>query len=92
MRIQLHIGPDALSSDRLQAVLHAKRDRLRAQGVLYARSAGAKNHTRLFMAVSDPAAVDALRFYRGYTAPETQAALREEVMRQLTREVRQARP
>ncbi|EIE52225.1 hypothetical protein C357_04357 [Citreicella sp. 357] len=90
MRIHVHIGPDALAADRLQRVLDAKRDHLRGKGVLYARSVGARNHTRLFMATSGP--VDALRFSRGYAAPDRQEALRDEVAAQLTKEVAQARP
>ncbi|APZ54494.1 glycosyltransferase family 2 protein [Salipiger abyssi] len=92
MRIHVHIGPDATVTDRLQRVLQAKRDQLRGKGVLYPRSPGTKNHTRLFMAVTDPEAVDSLRFNRGFIAPEKQAALRQAVMTQLAQEVEQARP
>ncbi|MCR8547127.1 glycosyltransferase family 2 protein [Salipiger sp. P9] len=92
MKIHVHIGPDGPSSDRLQRVLNAKREQLRGKGVLYPRAPGAKNHTRLFMAVSDPAAVDSLRFNRGFIAPAKQAALRDELLRQLTQEVAQAQP
>mgnify|MGYP005835589583 FL=1 len=62
MKIIVHIGPDGTATDRLQRVLHAKRDQLKSKGVLYARTPGARNHTRLFMAVSAPDAVDTLRF------------------------------
>lgn len=92
MKIHVHIGPDGPSSDRLQRVLDAKRDQMRAKGVLYAQSPGARNHSRLFMAVSDPGAVDALRFNRGYIAPEKQAVLRADVARKLHEEVALARP
>ncbi|EPX81971.1 glycosyltransferase family 2 protein [Salipiger mucosus] len=92
MRIDVHIGPDATVADRLQRVLAAKRDRLRDEGVLYARSPGARNHTRLFMAVTDPDAVDSLRYNRGVVTPESQSALREEVARKLAEEVARDRP
>ena len=72
---------------RLQEVLNAKRAQLLRQGVLYARSPGPKNHTRLYMAASDPGAVDALRFGRGYADPARQAALRDEVSVALQKEV-----
>ena len=87
MRIVVHIGPDGPTSDRMQRVLDARRDQLRGKGVLFARSPGARNHTRLFMAVSDPDAVDVLRFNRGYIAPDKQAVLREDVARKLLEEV-----
>ncbi|GGF56478.1 Glycosyl transferase family 2 [Mameliella alba] len=92
MRIYLHIGPDGPSSDRIQRVLDAKRGRLRDEGVLYARSPGARNHTRLFMAVSDPDRPDVLRFNRGLMLPEKQQALRNEVARQLAHEVARDAP
>lgn len=84
MRIYLHIGPEDVSSERLQSVL--------AQGVLFARSTGNKNHTRLFMAVTDAAHVDPLRFNRGYITAEKQAALRDTVTTDLAREIAQHRP
>ncbi|WP_121630107.1 glycosyltransferase family 2 protein [Tropicibacter alexandrii] len=86
-RIYVHIGPDGASSDRLQRVLSDKRDQLIGKGVLYARSPGARNHTRLFLAVTDPENVDSLRFNRGYIAPEKQQVLREDVAKQLLAEV-----
>lgn len=92
MRIYLHIGPDGPSSDRIQSVLDAKRGRLKDEGVLYARSPGARNHTRLFMAVSDPDRPDVLRFNRGLMLPEKQQALRDEVARQLAQEVARVAP
>ncbi|WP_305968257.1 MULTISPECIES: glycosyltransferase family 2 protein [unclassified Mameliella] len=92
MRIYLHIGPDGPSSDRIQRVLDAKRGRLRDEGVLFARSPGARNHTRLFMAVSDPDRPDVLRFNRGLMLPEKQQALRDEVTRQLAQEVARETP
>ncbi|TNF23072.1 MAG: glycosyltransferase family 2 protein [Rhodobacteraceae bacterium] len=87
MRISLHIGPDTWATTRLQEVLHAKRAAMLRQGVLFARSPGAKNHTRLFMAASDPEAVDALRHGRGFADAARQDALRQEVTAALHKEV-----
>ncbi|MDA7426650.1 glycosyltransferase family 2 protein [Thalassococcus lentus] len=92
MRIYLHIGPDGATSDRLQRVLDAKRDQMLQKGVLYARSPGARNHTRLFMAVTDPENVDSLRFNRGFISTEKQQVLREDVLRSLTSEVERHSP
>ncbi|MBV7392871.1 glycosyltransferase family 2 protein [Mameliella sediminis] len=86
MRIYLHIGPDGPSSDRIQRILDAKRGRLKDEGVLYARSPGTRNHTRLFMAVTDADRPDVLRFNRGFMLAGKQAALREDVTRQLAQE------
>ncbi|WP_299558101.1 glycosyltransferase family 2 protein [uncultured Sulfitobacter sp.] len=92
MRIVLHIGLEELSAARLQSVLAAKRDQLIGKGVLFARSPGNKNHTRLFMAVTDPGHVDPLRFNRGYIPVEKQDVLRATVAEDLAREVTQHRP
>ncbi|CAM9992976.1 unnamed protein product, partial [Chrysoparadoxa australica] len=92
MRIYVHIGPDGPSTDRIQRVLDAKRGRLKDENVLYARSPGARNHTRLFMAVSDPDRADVLRFNRGVMLPEKQQMLRDELANQLAQEVARDTP
>lgn len=92
MRIFVHIGPDGPSSDRLQRVLDAKRDQMLGKGVLYARAPGARNHTRLFMAVTDPENVDSLRYNRGFITAEKQHVLYEDVQRGLTQEVQRHAP
>lgn len=92
MRISLHIGPDAASGDRIARILAAKRDQLASKGVLFARAPGARNHTRLFMACSDPGAVDSLRFNRGFIDPAKQAQLYDELARDLAAEVARDRP
>ncbi len=92
MRIDLHIGPDGALSDRLQHILDAKRDLMLSRGVLYSRAPGARNHTRLFMAVSDPGQVDSLRFNRGYISAEKQEVLRDDVARSLAAEVARFSP
>jgi hypothetical protein len=92
MRIYLHIGPEDISASRIQSVLADKREQLVRKGILFARSLGNKNHTRLFMAVTDPAHVDPLRFNRGYITAEKQAALRASVLADLKAEVAQHRP
>ncbi|MFK7755208.1 MAG: glycosyltransferase family 2 protein [Sedimentitalea sp.] len=92
MRIYLHIGLEQVGADRLQSVLDAKRDQLISKGVLYARSPGARNHTRLFMAVTDPDHIDPLRYNRGFITPEKQAELRDDVTAGLGREVTQHKP
>jgi hypothetical protein len=91
-RIFINIGPDGPSCDRVQRILDAKRGRLADEGVLFARSPGARNHTRLFMAVADPDRLDVLRFNRGLISPEKQQALHAEVASQLTREVERTKP
>ncbi|MEQ6248294.1 glycosyltransferase family 2 protein [Sulfitobacter sp. HNIBRBA3233] len=92
MRIYLHIGPEEATAHRLQSVLAKRRDALLSSGVLYARSPGNKNHSRFYMAVTDPAHVDPLRYNRGYIAPEKQAVLRAEVCAELAAEVDAHRP
>ncbi|WP_319824162.1 glycosyltransferase family 2 protein [Thalassovita sp.] len=92
MRIFLHIGLEQVGADRLQKVLHAKRDQLLTQGVLYAASPGAMNHTRLFMAVTDPEHIDPLRHARGFADPEQQQNLYSAVAGALMQEVETHRP
>ena len=92
MRIFLHIGPEEASASRVQSLLADKREQLSRKGVLFARSPGNKNHTRLFMSVTDPGHVDPLRFNLGYITPQKQAVLRDTLIADLTREVEQNTP
>jgi len=92
MRISVHIGPDGATTDRLQGVLSAKRDGLVSKGILYARSPGNKNHTRLFMAVSDPDNIDLLRHHRGYGPADAQDRLRAAVAAELAAEIARHKP
>ncbi|GAB5434823.1 MAG: hypothetical protein EpisKO_41930 [Epibacterium sp.] len=92
MRIYLHIGLHRAGSERIQAVLADKRDQLRARGILVPRAAGSKNHTRLFMAVSDPEHVDPLRYNRGFISPEKQADLQATLQESLSRDITQYQP
>lgn len=92
MRILLHIGLEQCGTDRLQSVLDEKREHLADKGVLYARSPGRKNHTRLYMAVTDPDRVDILRYNRGYAEPAKQEMLYRQVREDLTKEVEKHRP
>ncbi|KIC48547.1 glycosyltransferase family 2 protein [Tateyamaria sp. ANG-S1] len=92
MQIHLHIGLEQVGADRLQNVLAAKRDQLMSKGVLYSRALGNKNHTRLYMAVTDAAHIDPLRYNRGYITGDKQKVLRDTVASDLAKEVAQASP
>jgi|GEM_PF-252239 hypothetical protein len=92
MRVYIHIGPEEISAARLQSVLADKREQLIRKGILFARSLGNKNHTRLFMSVTDPAHVDTLRFNRGYITAQKQGVLHDTVCSDLAREVAQHSP
>ncbi len=87
MRIELHIGLAHCGATRIQSVLADKRDQLSAKGIRFAKSPGNKNHTRLWMAVTDPDHVDPLRFNRGYLLPEKQAQLHANLIEDLQKEV-----
>ncbi len=92
MRIYLHIGPQFMGASRLHQVLDAQRAQLKDKGILYPRSPGSKNHTRLYMAVSDPDHIDPLRFNRGFIAPHKQDALYDMLGRTLAQDVEKDRP
>ena len=92
MKIHLHIGLEQAGAARLQRVLSDKREQLITKGVLYPRGPGARNHTRLFMAVTDPDHIDPLRFNRGYILPDRQEALRNDVTMGLQREAETHQP
>ena len=92
MRIFLHIGPDSMGAERIQETLDDKRDNLITRGVLYPKSLGAKNHTRLFMAMTDEDHVDVLRFNRGFITPEKQTLLREKITQELSNEIARHAP
>ena len=87
MRIYLHIGLEHTGADRLQKVMADKRDQLRSKGVLFPRAPGSKNHTRLFMAVTDPDHVDPLRYNRGFITAEKQSRLYQTLEQELQTEV-----
>ncbi|EAQ11029.1 glycosyl transferase family 2 [Maritimibacter alkaliphilus HTCC2654] len=91
MRIVLHIGLPVCGADRLQSVLDDKRGALAKAGVLYS-GLGRLNHTKLYMAVSDPGHIDPLRFARGFASSRTQEALRDRVAEDLAAEVKRAAP
>ena len=92
MRIYLHIGLEHVGAGRLQDVLAEKREQLAQKGILFPRALGPKNHTRLYMAVTDPDHIDPLRFNRGYMMPEKQAALYDEIGQQLARDIEATKP
>lgn len=92
MRIHLHIGLEQVGAGRLQDVLADKREQLAARGILFPRSLGPRNHTRLYMAVTDPDHVDTLRFNRGFMMPDKQTALRTEIVQQLQRDIAATAP
>lgn len=92
MRIHLHIGLEQCGASRLQTVLAAKRDQLTSKGVRFAVSPGNKNHTRLWMAVTDPDHVDPLRYNRGYATGGQQKTLYKALAQDLAREVETHQP
>ncbi|MFY9211198.1 MAG: hypothetical protein WAO69_08735 [Aestuariivita sp.] len=92
MRIMVHIGPAEVGADRIQKVLADKREGLESKGILFPRCAGGTNHTRLYMAVTDPDHIDPLRYNRGFIAPEQQQVLRDTLAIELQKEVERGRP
>lgn len=92
MELILHIGLQYCGAERIQDVLNDKRDQLEGKGVLYPRTPGKKNHTRLYMAATDPEHIDPLRFARGFAKPEEQSKLRQSLIRDLDKEIGQVTP
>lgn len=92
MRIYLHIGLPAMGSPQLQNALAEKRERLAQLGYLFPRALGAKNHTRLFMAVSAPERPEMLRLARGHGPAPRQAALARELGLALARDIAATQP
>jgi len=92
MRVFLHIGPDSLGADRIQETLDDKRENLISRGILFPKSLGAKNHTRLFMAMTDTDNVDALRFNRGFITARKQSLLRDRVTQELANDIARHSP
>lgn len=86
MKLTLILTPESLGANRIHAVLDEKRDALARLGVTVGTALGRKNHTRLFMAASDPANVDPLRAGRGYVEAGAQSLLAEAVMQALAGE------
>ncbi len=92
MKIYLHIGVENCGAERLQAVLADKRGQLAGKGVLFPRIGGNRNHTRLFMAVSDPEAVGILRHNRGLAQAAAQARAYARLGQELEAEVARQAP
>lgn len=92
MRIRLHIGPEQVGADRLQHILADKREQLAGKGILFPRAPGTRNHTRLFMAVTDPDHIDPLRFNRGFITAAKQAELRQTLSDELARDIERHEP
>lgn len=92
MRIYLHIGLPCMGSPQLQNALAEKRERLAQLGYLFPRALGAKNHTRLYMAVSAPDRPEMLRLARGHGSAQRQAALAQELGLALARDIAATQP
>ena len=92
MRIIVHIGLPHCGASALQTVLDAKRKKLAKLGVFYAHSPGKKNHTRLYMAVSDPGHVDPLRHARGFAGAAQQERLQANVAADIAAEIAKEKP
>ncbi|MGH1367296.1 MAG: glycosyltransferase family 2 protein [Maritimibacter sp.] len=92
MRIVLHIGLEHCGAERLQDVLDDKRGQLERHGVRYAQAPGKKNHTKLYMAITDPGHVDALRYARGFGTRAAQDRLRVNLARDLQAEIAKYNP
>ncbi|MQY41166.1 glycosyltransferase family 2 protein [Epibacterium sp. SM1969] len=90
MRLYLHIGLSG--SDRLQSALVSKRKSLIKKGILFPDTPGKRNHTRLFLAATDPDHIDSLRFNRGFASANRQAALRAKLVADLSREIDSHQP
>ncbi len=91
MRIVLHIGLPGCGAERLQDVMDDKRGQLAKAGVLVSGLAR-KNHTKLYMAVSEPTHVDPLRAARGFGPKAAQARLFKRVSEDLRGEVTRHAP
>lgn len=89
MRIILHIGVPHCGAEPLQTALDAHRAELLGQGILFSKVAGRKNHTKLYMAVTDPDRPEALRLARGFATPGAQERLRRTLAGELLAESQQ---
>lgn len=86
-RIVLHIGITSLGTPRLQALMDEKRGALEKAGVMLA-GLGRQNHTKLYMAVTEPGHVDPLRAARGFGPKAAQAKLLQRVTQQIITDVK----
>ncbi|QBF31402.1 glycosyltransferase family 2 protein [Thalassococcus sp. S3] len=92
MRIIVHIGLAHAGAGRVHRVAAEKRAQLASKGILLPKVLGQTNHSRLYMAVTDPDHVDPLRRARGLAAPQAQAEHRQTISEELKREVERADP
>lgn len=92
MKIFLHIGLPFCGAEQIQNTLNDKRGQLMKKGVLFPMSPGRKNHTRLLMAMTDPAHIDPLRLQRGHGPARKQAGLRDNLNKALKAEISKNNP
>ncbi|PIE06461.1 MAG: glycosyl transferase family 2 [Rhodobacterales bacterium] len=92
MRILVHIGLPHCGTEAVQALFEAKRGRLAKSGIVYSKALGNRNHTRLYMAASDPNHVDPLRHARGYARTGAQERLQRAVADDIAGEIERQEP
>ena len=90
MRVFVHIGLPNCGADPLQSALDRYREELLRKGVLFSQCPGRRNHTKLYMAVSDPGRPDPLRLARGFAPVAAQehlrAGLAQDILAEASRE------
>jgi hypothetical protein len=92
VQIWVVISPEFLGAAHLAQVLDENRRVLPAARILFPRSPGKRNHTRLPMAVLDPSHRLHLRSLRGLGREDGPDSVRALVLSELGREVRTAQP
>ena len=92
MKIFVHIGLPFCGVGAVQSLLAERRNHLAGKGVLYPRTPGRQNHTRLYMAMCDADHIDPLRWHRGHSEERAQALLAEKVASDLKGEIDRERP
>ena len=92
MKIFMHIGLPFCGAEQIQNTLNDKRGQLIKKGVLFPMSPGRKNHTRLLMAMTDPAHIDPLRLQRGHAPVRKQAGLQNNLAKALRSEIDKNNP
>ncbi len=83
----IHVGTEKTGTTSLQNVLGNNREWLREQGILYPKSGGKLNHTRLVAAAEDHGVIDNIKAHLMASRRESEDELRRSFRNDLAREV-----
>lgn len=91
-RAVIHVGTEKTGTTSLQSVLAENRDWLRGHGILFPKSAGKVNHTRLVACAEDDRVTDNIKAHIMASRKESEGQMRKNLRASLKRELSSGEP